>query len=64
MRRILTTLVFASFLVLAAPIHAEDADDTSKEKIEAPDGETAPSVDDQPPAKPSEPVEEDEGKSK
>ncbi len=59
MRMVLTTLVFASFLLLAAPIHAEEADDTSKEKIEAPGDEKAPPVDAQPPAEPGDPVEED-----
>ncbi len=62
MRMAITTLVFASFLVLAVPIHADDADDTSTEGIEAPSGEATSPVD-APPAEPSEPVEDDEGKS-
>ncbi len=59
MRMAITTLVFASFLVLAVPVYA---DDTSTEGIEAPSGEaTSPVVAE--PAEPSEPVEDDEGKS-
>ncbi len=62
MRLVLSTLVFASLLLLSAPIHAEETDEPSKDKIEAPSDETASPSDAQPPAEPSEPVEEeDEG---
>ena len=65
-------LVFASFLVLAAPIHAgdtdgtdgtDDKDESSTEEIEAPSDEATSPVDAHPPAGPSDPVEDDEGKS-
>jgi len=60
----IATLEFASFLVLAAPIHADDTDDTSTDGIEAPSGEATAPVDTQPPAEPGDPAEDDEGKSK
>jgi hypothetical protein len=60
MRMVLNILVFASFLVLASPIHADGTDDASTEGIEAPGDSTAQPVETQPPA---EPIEEDEGKS-
>jgi hypothetical protein len=64
MKMVWMTLALASFLVLAAPIHAEDADDTSKGGIEAPAGdETAPPVEPQPPAEPAAPDEDDDGQS-
>ena len=56
----MATLVLVSFLVLAAPIHA---DDTSREGIAAAGGESTTPVDDQPPAGPGDPVEDDEGRS-
>ncbi len=63
MRTAIMTLVFASFLVLAVPVHADDADDTSTEGVEAPSGEATSPVDAEPGTEPSEPVEDDEGKS-
>jgi hypothetical protein len=62
-RMAIQVLVFASSLVLSAPIHADDEDDSSTEEVEAPSGEaTSPDVA-QPPAEPSEPDEDDDGTS-
>jgi hypothetical protein len=64
MRMVLTILVLASFLVLAAPLHADDEDDTSKGGIEASVGdEAAPHAESQPPTVPAAPDEGDEGTS-
>ena len=56
-------LVFSSFLVLAAPIYAEDMGDNSLEEIEAPLGEMTPPVDTAPPDDSSDPAEDEEGTS-
>ena len=67
MRMVPTILVLASFLVLAAPLHADDEDDTSNGSIETPVGdEAAPHAESQPPAVPdvsAAPDEDDEGPS-
>jgi len=57
MRMTISTIVLASFLVLAAPVYADDA------STDATGDEAADPADPQPPAEPSEPDEDAEGKS-